>query len=362
MAGIEDRIKEIEEEINKTSYNKATEHHIGLLKAKLARLQLEAESRKKGGGTGFSVPKTGDATVALVGFPNVGKSSLLNRLTNANSDIGNFAFTTLTVIPGTLNYKGARIQILDLPGIIENAAGGAGRGREILSVVRSADLILVVTDPEARGIEKIYDELYFSGMAVNRRRKNVSVKRSGSGGIRIHAPRRMEIDHDQIRGILKEFKMMNAEVYIRERITADDLIEALRGNFLYVPGIVVVNKADLGVNKRLIRERIPAGTKVLYASASRGEGIAELKELIFSELKLVRIFLKEKSGHVDTEQPLILRDGSTVRDVCRRISRQMIASFRYANVISETSKVQSRRVGIDHALSDGDVINIVTNS
>ncbi len=362
MATIEDRIKEIEEEINKTSYNKATEHHIGMLKAKLARLQMEAESHRKGGGTGFSIPKSGDATVALVGFPNVGKSSLLNKLTNATSEIGNFAFTTLTVIPGTLNYKGARIQILDLPGIIENAASGSGRGREILSVVRSADLIVIVTDPEARGLEKIYDELYFSGIALNRRRKNVSIKRTGVNGIRIHAPRRMEVDRDQIREILREFKVVNAEVYIREKITQDDLIETLRGNFLYLPSLVIVNKSDLGVNREKLARKLPKGTKTILASASTGMGIEEIKETIFRELRLVRIYLREKSGHVDEEQPLILRDGSTVRDVCRRISRQMISSFRYANVISDSSKIQSRRVGIDHTLSDGDIVNIVTTS
>ena len=130
---IEERIKEIEEEIKKTKYNKATESHIGILKAKMAKLQMEAESHKhSGGGSGFSVPKSGDATVAFVGYPNVGKSSLLNVVTGTESEVGNFAFTTLRVVPGTLKYKGAQIQILDLPGIIENAASGSGRGREVL--------------------------------------------------------------------------------------------------------------------------------------------------------------------------------------------------------------------------------------
>lgn len=362
MPTIEERIKEIEEEINKTSYNKATEHHIGLLKAKLARLQMEADSHKKGGGTGFSIPKSGDATVALVGFPNVGKSSLLNKLTNASSEIGNFAFTTLTVIPGTLDYRGARIQILDLPGIIENASVGSGRGREILSVVRSADMILIVTDPDAGGIEKIYDELYFAGVVINRRRKNVSVKRTGINGVKIHSPRRMEVDESQIREILKEFKIVNADVYIREKISADDLIECIKGNYHYIPGAIVVNKSDLGVNKRSLAGRVPSGTKTIFASASVGTGIEEIKETIFSHLRLMRIYLKEKSGEVDMVRPLILRQGSSVKDVCRRISRQMIRSFRYATVISDSSKVQTRRVGIDHSLSDGDIINIVTNS
>ncbi|MCK5415025.1 MAG: GTP-binding protein, partial [Thermoplasmata archaeon] len=71
---IEEQIKEIEEEISNTKYNKATQHHIGKLKAKLARLKEEAEVRaaSKGGGRGYGLSKSGNATVAIVGLPSCG--------------------------------------------------------------------------------------------------------------------------------------------------------------------------------------------------------------------------------------------------------------------------------------------------
>src|SRR5690606_13837601 len=118
----------------RTQRNKKTEAHLGLLKAKLAKLKREllvkTSSGGKGGGEGFDVNKSGDARVGLIGFPSVGKSTLLNRLTNTFSEVADYEFTTLTCIPGVIQYKGAKIQLLDLPGIIEGAKDGKGRGRQ----------------------------------------------------------------------------------------------------------------------------------------------------------------------------------------------------------------------------------------
>ncbi|KCZ73774.1 hypothetical protein H311_05266, partial [Anncaliia algerae PRA109] len=83
--GIPDKIKEIEDEMARTQKNKATEHHLGLLKARIAKLklqQIQASSSSGGPGVGFDIRRSGDARVALMGFPSVGKSSILSRLTN----------------------------------------------------------------------------------------------------------------------------------------------------------------------------------------------------------------------------------------------------------------------------------------
>lgn len=120
----------------RTQKNKATEYHLGLLKAKLARYRaqlLEPTSKSGPVGTGFDVSKSGDARVALIGFPSVGKSTLLGKCTHTASETAAYEFTTLTAIPGVIEYQGARIQLLDLPGIVEGAAQGRGRGRQVVS-------------------------------------------------------------------------------------------------------------------------------------------------------------------------------------------------------------------------------------
>lgn len=78
--GVMERIKEIEAEMARTQKNKATNYHLGTLKAKLAKLRSELFLEQSGGGggagagEGFSVARNGDARVALIGFPSVGKS------------------------------------------------------------------------------------------------------------------------------------------------------------------------------------------------------------------------------------------------------------------------------------------------
>ena len=107
---------------------------------KLARLRAQllepAPGAGSGGGSGFDVSKSGDARIALVGFPSVGKSTFLSKITKTKSEVAAYSFTTLTAIPGVLEYGGAEIQVLDLPGIIEGASEGKGRGRQVISAAK----------------------------------------------------------------------------------------------------------------------------------------------------------------------------------------------------------------------------------
>ena len=174
MTNIQIKISEIEAEINRTQKNKATEGHLGLLRAKIAKLRKqEVDSimnSKSGGGEGFDVIKSGDARVGLIGFPSVGKSTILNKITDTYSEENEREFTTLTCIPGVIRYKGSKMQLLDLPGIIEGAKDGRGKGRQVIGVARTCNLILVVLDAVKPLNHKriIESELEGVGIKLNR--------------------------------------------------------------------------------------------------------------------------------------------------------------------------------------------------
>ncbi len=131
MAKVEEKIADLEERLAKTTPNKHTMKSICEIKSQLSKLRtqlVEITSSKKGGGTGFGIKKAGDSQVAFIGFPSVGKSSLLNELTEGRTDskVASYDFTTLSAIPGMMEINGAQIQLIDLPGIILGAAQGKG--------------------------------------------------------------------------------------------------------------------------------------------------------------------------------------------------------------------------------------------
>ncbi len=349
---VQAEIKRLEEEIRNTPYNKATEHHIGRLKAKLARLKEEAEKqRKKTGGDQFAIKKEGDATAVLVGYPSVGKSTILNALTGAKSQVGEYDFTTLKPVPGMLEYNGAKIQIVDVPGIIEGASRGRGRGREILAAIRNADLIIIVVDVfSIDQIDIIKKELYDGGIRLDEKPPDVVIKKKATGGLNVKSTVKLSIDEETIKEILREYKIHNGEILIREDITIDRLIDAIQGNRTYIPSITVVNKIDLFPDTRIPEGSIPI-------SAEKGTNLERFVSQIYRKLDFVRIFLKPPGGRVE-EEPMILRKGATVEDVCRKIHREMAENFRYARIWGRSVKFDGQRVGLDHRIEDGDVITV----
>ncbi len=359
---IEDEIEKIEEEIKTTPYNKATQHHIGKLKAKLSKLKEKLERKGKGTarGGGYAVPKEGDATVGLVGYPSVGKSTLLNELTNAKSKVAPYHFTTLDVIPGVLLYNDAEIQILDLPGLVQGAASGKGRGKEVLSVAREVDLIVMIGDVTRSDISGIARELEGMGVRLNKEPPDINIKRKDRGGLEVASTVTLtEVDKETVKDILREYGYINGTIVIRSDITVDQLIDHLAGNRVYTKAMCVINKIDMpfdGSKEEIIGSNKP--WKPIFISVEEGTNLDELKEAMFENLNFIRIFLKPQ-GEKGDDEPMIVKEGARVKDVCKKLHSDFVDKFRYARIWGPTAKFPKQRVGKDHVLKEGDTLRII---
>ena len=362
MTEKEDKIKELEAELSKTKYNKATQGHFAVVKARIAKIRGEIEVRQRSAakGTGYGIRKSGDASVALLGFPSVGKSTLLNALTGARSKTAAYEFTTLEAIPGVMLYKGAKIQIIDIPGIVRGAAAGTGRGKEVLGVVRSADMILFIIDAaNPKQHDVLLKEVYDAGIRINSSRPQAIIKPKARGGISLGTTVRLtQLDKETVEAMLGEFRIMNADVVIREDITPDRFIDAIQGNRIYNSGIISFNKIDM-IGKDALEKLKKEYPEAIFISAEKRINLDLIKSEIFDRLRLMRIFLKQPERKADLNEPLITKKGATIKDVCERIHKDFVKRFRYAKVWGKSAKFPGQKFTINHILQEGDVVELV---
>jgi len=361
--GIPEKIKAIQDEMARTQVNKATEHHLGLLRAKIAKLKREQEtkSKKTTVSDGFDVRRAGDATVVLIGLPSVGKSTILNRLTSAKSSIGAFQFTTLTVVPGMMEYRGAKIQVLDLPGIIKGASSGKGLGKRILSVARNADLVLLILDVfQPYHEDVLVTELANIGIRLNQKPPNIIIEKTGIGGISIAQQVKLtKISEKLLKDILHVYGITSARVVIREDVTSDQIVDLLSGSKTYAKALTIINKIDLVDDEFLKDLKSKIKSEFITISADSNINLDLLKDLIYEKLRFIRIYMKPKGGETDFKEPLIAQEGSTVLDICNKLHRNMKKQFRYGMIWGKSAKFGGQRVGINHVLQDEDVITII---
>lgn len=174
------------------------------------------------------------ADVGLVGFPNVGKSTFLSRVTNAQPKIANYHFTTLTPNLGVVDLEGAKgFVIADIPGLIEGASEGVGLGHEFLRHVERTKLMIHVVDAAGTEGRDPVDDIY-----------------------KINA----------------ELKAYNEEIASRPQVIAANKID-------------LIYSEDEDPIERLRIEFEPQGIKVFPISGVTGEGLSDLLYYVSSELQ-----------------------------------------------------------------------------
>jgi len=149
-------------------------------KVSLLKKQMEKKKqkdKKKGSKPSISVRKDGIGQIVLIGIPNSGKSTLLNRLTGIGEKVAAYPFTTKKPAVGMMDYFGGKIQLVELPGIVEGSSEGKADGLQVLSVARNADAMIVVARNKKEGL-LVEKELSLNGVSLNKREPGTELKKA----------------------------------------------------------------------------------------------------------------------------------------------------------------------------------------
>ena len=231
-------------------------------------------------------------------------------------------------------YNGAKIQMLDLPGIIQGAKDGKGRGRQVIAVAKTCHLIFIVLDVNKPLTDKriIESELEGFGIRINKSPPNINFKKKDKGGVSITSTVPLtHIDHDvslfhgikfefdlnrnqEIKAVMSEYRISSADIAIRCDATIDDLIDVLEAKSRsYIPVIYALNKIDsISIEELDLLYRIPNACPI---SSEHGWNIDELLEQMWEKLNLRRVYTKPKGKMPDYSAPVVLRSNAcTVED------------------------------------------------
>lgn len=248
-----------------------------------------------------------------------------------------------------------------MPGIIEGAKDGKGRGRQVIAVARTCNVIMIVLDvtkpmTHKRLIEK---ELEGFGIRLNKKPPNIYFKRKDKGGLNFtHTVQPTHLDGDLVKSILSEYKIHSADVCLKYDATADDLIDVIEGNRVYTPCIYVLNKIDqLSIEELRVVDKVPHCVPICAAMEWNMDGMLEK---MWDYLDLIRVYTKPKGQIPDYNAPVVMRrEKRTVEDFCNRLHKTLIKQFKHALVWGSSVKHNPQKVGKTHELNDEDVVQII---
>jgi ribosome-interacting GTPase 1 len=306
----QEKLDALEEMLKLVPKHKGTEKIQADIKKRLSKLRVEAQRKGKAGARHadpFAVRREGAGQLVLLGPPNSGKSSLVERLTRASPEVALYPFTTHKPVPGMMKFENVPIQLVDAPPVTtEHFEPG------MVTLLRNSNVVVVVANLEADDpvgpIEAILEQL-----EKNRLFLAPPAHRSEPGA--------------------------KATLWL-------------------------ANKSDCAVadeNLELLREFLPRPWLVL--SANTGDGLDEFARRAFEALDVIRIYTKPPGKKPDLEDPHILKRGATVLDAATAVHREFADKLRFVRLWRESSSGENTppsgiKVDRDYVLMDEDIIEL----
>jgi len=376
-ASIDEKIKKLEEFLSLVPKHKGTEKIVALNRSRLSKLKRQQEEHKQrlkstGKKSPFSIKKEGIQIICISDYhtPGVGKTSLLNYMTGAAKDkIGKF-----TAIPeiGIFSYKKIRYQIVDMPSIMENAPKGIGNGKEILSQLRSCDLICLcfdLTRDVNEQMKLLLNELSSADIKINELHPPITIEKTGANKIQVFyiTNEAKEIKDlitftEKVKELVNENGIKNAIVKIYGNITIDHIVDALTPSMVYKKAIIIATKGDLPHTEETFdklklnySDKFPV---IIGVSVKKQNFPNDFGDIILNFLNKIKIYTV--NAGIVAERPLILDRYSTVRDVALKIHKSFFNLFDYAIINRKSARQGRKKVGLEYELEDGDLIEIHT--
>lgn len=304
---LEEKLDALQEMLATIPKHKGTEKMQADIKRRIAKLreQLEQARRSgKGGGTGYHVDREGAAQIVLVGPPNAGKSALLATLTNATPVIAPYPLSTLKPVPGMMEYEDVQIQLVDLPPITQEYTEGW-----VYGLIRQADAVALCVDLS-----------------------NPSWRAEAEEVLALLAARHVHLSAGPTRQVdWRLLEKRTVAVGLKKDLGEDRVFEFLRWCEGRYPGVPV--------------------------STVTGEGLEELRAMLFKASGIVRIYTKKPGQAPDFSKPYTIREGATVLDVVKEIHKDFVKRLKYVRLWG-SGKFQGQHVPLDHVVQDKDVVEI----
>ncbi|MDP2899844.1 MAG: GTPase [Candidatus Bathyarchaeota archaeon] len=366
----EERLRLMGEFLSIVPKHKGTDRMVSQVKKQMATLREEIEKKKRmpkpGSAPTYFVPKAGAAQVAVVGPTNVGRSSLLRAVTNAQVEVTPYPYGTKTPVPGMLPYRDIQFQLVEVPALVEGSSEGRADGFMKLSMARNADGIIIVVDVRddpAGNFLMIARELANSRILIAKPEGEVEIeKRAGTQIQFLWEGELSGCSTEDVIALLGEYKIRSALVRVRGRATLETVEDAIFGNAVYRPTLVLANKSDLRPDPRTIEQLRMAAEplEVVVASADHTPDLAAtLGERLFRLLDITRVYTKEP-GKEPARTPMVYRGPVTVGELARTIHNDFYRNFKYARVWGPAAKFPNEKVGLDRRLTDGTIVQLYT--